>query len=473
MGTGASLKQEIFVDGDSARLKSVALIVAMCSATFLFFAPRSLVPDIGWLIEASRRFVAGERLYVDIIEVNPPLIIYESILLTAGQLTPATYVAGVCASITISALWVLRLRGPELARYSLLAILIGGFTDFGQRDHLLLIYLIPFLVVQRASRAERVALGLWAFLGVGLKPYFLLIPAAAIVGRAFADRSIKPVFATECITLAIACTGYVAFLASVHPEYFTYIIPLGRFVYWAYGAKLSWPFAALSLAIGGVAVGALLSREKALIPLGAAVLGALASFYAQGRYWSYHMIPAAGLAILLALLIGRRLRAAHVAVAVIAALQLFRGAHPGGGQHLIPPNVRSVAFLVSHVFGAYPESLECNVRNATRSPAIWVVPGAWNIAHDFSRPPADRARAIAILQQERSTILKDINTFRPEIIYTDARKVKPYYKYPFDYARFLGGLSGYRKTGTVMMYDVWTRDDLPPRKINAATSNQC
>jgi hypothetical protein len=467
------LKHEVTVDDTRTSLKAVALIIGACFAIFLFFGQRSLVPDIGWLIEASRRFVSGERLYVDIIEVNPPLIIYESVLLSAGQLTPATYIAGVCAIMAVSTLWVLRLRGPELARYSLLAMLIGGFTDFGQRDHLVTIYLIPFLLAERASKPERVALGLWAFLGVGLKPYFLLIPAAAVAGRAFATRSIRPFFAVECLALGAAGVAYVGFVAVVHPEYFDYIIPLGRFVYWTYGAELSWPLAALSVAVGGVGLVPFLTREKALIPLGAAVLGGLASFYLQGRNWSYHLIPAAGLALLLALLIGRRLRAANTGVAIIAALQLVRGAHPGSGQHVIPPNVRSVAFLVSHVFGAYPETLECNVRNATRYPAIWVVPGAWNIAHDPSRTPADRARALALLRQEKATILKDIGTYRPEIIYADARRVKPYYKYPFDYVQFLGGLSGYRKTGRVLNYEVWMRNDLPARKIVAAKANQC
>jgi hypothetical protein len=185
------------------------------------------------------------------------------------------------------------------------------------------------------------------------------------------------------------------------------------------------------------------------------------------------MIPAAGLAILLALLIGQRFRAANIGVVLVAALQLYRGAHPGSAQHVIPPNVNSVAFLVSHVFGAYPETLECNVRNATRYPAIWVVPGAWNIAHDASRTPTDRTRAAAILQQEKANILKDINSYRPELVYVDARTSKPYYKYPFDYVAFLGGLSGYRKTGQVLNYDVWTRNDVPALKVIAARSNQC
>ena len=140
---------------------------------------------------------------------------------------------------------------------------------------------------------------------------------------------------------------------------------------------------------------------------------------------------------------------------------------------MIPPNVGSVAFLVSHVFGAYPETLECNVRNATRYPAIWVVPGAWNIANDPSRTRADRERAAGILRHEKATILKDIKTYRPEIIYADARKVKPYYDYPFDYVQFLDGLKGYRKIGKALSYDVLTRNDLPARKIVAAKSNQC
>ncbi|MGH7526003.1 MAG: hypothetical protein ACREMX_04805, partial [Gemmatimonadales bacterium] len=39
------------------------------------FAGRTL-PDTAWLLYAAERWLDGARLYVDLVEVNPPLIIW-------------------------------------------------------------------------------------------------------------------------------------------------------------------------------------------------------------------------------------------------------------------------------------------------------------------------------------------------------------------------------------------------------------
>ena len=48
-------------------------------AAVLFIAIRSpMKDDIAWLLYAARRWMAGRELYVDVVEVNPPLIIWIS-----------------------------------------------------------------------------------------------------------------------------------------------------------------------------------------------------------------------------------------------------------------------------------------------------------------------------------------------------------------------------------------------------------
>ena len=63
---------------DNRRAVSAAS-TALLMLTFgiiLFMVLRSpLKDDIAWLLYVARRWMAGRELYVDVVEVNPPLII--------------------------------------------------------------------------------------------------------------------------------------------------------------------------------------------------------------------------------------------------------------------------------------------------------------------------------------------------------------------------------------------------------------
>src|SRR3954471_20644592 len=57
---------------------SLILLVSVV-AMVLFVALRSpLKDDIAWLLYVARRWMAGRELYIDVVEVNPPLIIWIS-----------------------------------------------------------------------------------------------------------------------------------------------------------------------------------------------------------------------------------------------------------------------------------------------------------------------------------------------------------------------------------------------------------
>ena len=436
-----------------------SVIALICLAAYFFFAPRPLIPDVAWLLEASRRWLGGAVLYVDIVEVNPPLIFYEMVALTGGLLTPRTYVAGVCLLMAVSSIWIVRLRGGYLGLAAICAELAGGLTDFGQRDHLALIFVIPFLLLKEASKWERFAIGVWAFLGVGLKPYLLLIPLAAVAARTWSARSARPLVAIENVSLVTACAVYLLWVVFAHPAYLAEIVPLGQFVYWAYGVPLDTLFLGLSGALIVVASIAVITRNADQLPLAAALIGALASFYIQGKFWSYHLVPAIGLGILLALSL--RDKAGVLLAVALVACQIYRGPHSKTRPAPIPEGVSSVAVLIQHVMGAYPGTLNCGIRHTTRYPAIWVIPGAWNIVNNPDRSLEDRKRAKAILDHEREIIRGDIIRGRPELILVDRRITKPYFQYPFSYEDFLGPFSGYSLVGKTAWYRIYSRVGTP------------
>lgn len=435
---------------------TAAAMLFVVTCTFAFFSSRQVIWDIGWLIEASRRWLNGAVLYRDLIEVNPPLIFYETVALSGGLPTQSAYIGGVCVAIFVGGLWVLRLRGPWVALSAIAAMIVAGSHDFGQRDHLALIFGLPFVLRGGVSSAEGAGLGFWSFLGFGLKPYLLLIPAAEAVARAWLTRSIRILWSAPYMALFALCCFYLAAAVILHPLYFTRMIPLGHFVYWAYDTPLTPDLAILSGVIVLVCAAALLSQHRELVPLTAASLASLASFYIQARYWTYHFVPALGFCLTLALIEARRERLFAALAALLILGQVLRGISPRV-ETPIPGGVQSVAVLSSQVGAAYPTVLERGITNDTRYPALWIIPGAWSIANDPGRSASDRTRARAILDGERRIIRHDILVAQPQLILADAAHHKAHFDRPFDYMEFLGPLPGYTFIGQRGAYAFYRR----------------
>ena len=151
--------------------------------------------DSGWFLLAGRRVLEGARLYTDIIETNPPLIVWLMAPLAAvGSLVAVTderliglSVAAVLVTCSLVALRVLAIeQGPSrLHRFALIgAFLVGltvpGVQQIGQREQLAAILMFPFamLAAQRAggataSRPLSIVCGALAGIGIALKPFFL------------------------------------------------------------------------------------------------------------------------------------------------------------------------------------------------------------------------------------------------------------------------------------------------------------
>ena len=144
------------------------LMVAL--AIVLFTAMRTpMKDDIAWLLYVARRWLAGRELYVDVIEVNPPLIVWISaipIQFSAWlgidpQRVVIPYFAAVvlaCAGWTASLLRpcgsVFRHPWPVFAAIGTVLLLVPG-DDLGQREHLLVAAALPYLAL--FARLERVA----------------------------------------------------------------------------------------------------------------------------------------------------------------------------------------------------------------------------------------------------------------------------------------------------------------------------
>ena len=129
---------------------AVSLLLLCGVLTVVMFAAlRSpLKDDIAWLLYVARRWMAGKELYVDVIEINPPLIVWISgIPLTLARwldISPQFAAISTFAAMVLGCAWwsacLLRPLGGLFAVRAPVFAIIGGTlllipaADLGQRD---------------------------------------------------------------------------------------------------------------------------------------------------------------------------------------------------------------------------------------------------------------------------------------------------------------------------------------------------
>jgi hypothetical protein len=238
------------LDGPLGLLVFAAFFVA---ALYIQFT--SLINhDTAWFLYSVDAFFEGGRLYQDIFfEVNPPLALYLTIpavyvARVTGLFAPHVFTAYVFALIAIS-LWLVRHlltrqagRSGSVRRgvlfSALLALVICPAANFGQREHLMVILALPYMVLA-AHRATggacrpvaAVSIGLMAALGLALKPYFLLLPIALELYLLFVGRRLTGVLRPETFGMAGAGVLYGLALMWFTPDYLTRVVPFALEVF--------------------------------------------------------------------------------------------------------------------------------------------------------------------------------------------------------------------------------------------------
>jgi hypothetical protein len=298
-------------------LPLVPLLVALSFVLFTTLGS-PLKDDIAWLLYVARQWLAGRQLYVDLIEVNPPMIVWILALpasLSAALRVPAKLVAVpfFIACMLGSAGWCARLlRGhgplgsapiPLFALIGTVLLVLPG-REFGQREHLLVAAALPYLCIfarsldgGRTQPADETIAGILAGIGCALKPQFLLaFGLLEIVGRLHGLWPLRRLTISAAVTLL----AYAMATALFFPAYFTNAIPLGLALYGA--SDVSW----LQLLNDSRAV--LLAEAVALmlwwtcrrklsnhaLPLTLTVFaaGAILVWLLEEKSWFYHRLPA-------------------------------------------------------------------------------------------------------------------------------------------------------------------------------------
>ena len=288
--------------------------------------------DVSWLMYASKKLVAGGTYSNDFFEVNPPLILY--LYIPPVQL--AKY-AAISAAVALR-IYVFLLATCSLCLCRTLAnkiflttdhrikniflillatvFLILPMHEFGQREHLLMIFAFPyFLLMSRRLQNEPVStplaitIGLFSSLGFAMKPYFLITPFLIELYYMVQKRRISACIRPETLMLSSFLVAYAITIGVAHPDYLHHIIPLVIRIPFYQAYDTAWnmlllnPYAIFSLLVALFCISqyeqdsAYQALTRVLL---LALIGFLLSYLVQHTTWYYHASPANQTAIVLA-----------------------------------------------------------------------------------------------------------------------------------------------------------------------------
>jgi len=481
----------------AVRATAIALaLAATLTALIRLLCFSHIGHDQAWYLYAAQRMLTGVQLYgPQLTETNPPLILWLSLLpALAAQLlhVPATLALKllVIALIVCSTTWCARMltilnRAPNPTSRTQHLLLVACiffaeshiiFEDFGQREHLLVILIMPYLFAigtggaPLLSRRELIAVAATAGLAVSLKPQQILLLAAFQLSVALSLRGrnilrTPEFFALLC--LCATCLLYGACILLFAPLYLHTTLPLLRNTYWAFGM-----YSAAQLIKNQPAFDALFLISAAIFLFGrrrlgfspmpahllAASLGASLAYAIQHAGFNYQKIPHAALLslailILLVEFLSPRFPALHAplrltrlqwtACAAAALLYAAASAHRIRAHQVtlshqrptmqnflasLPPGT-SVFALSTALNATFPDILEDRLVWGSRFAHLWMLP-AIQQNEDMERTGRIPAKVLppATLQQlrqlQRQDTTQDLLRWRPRYVFVP-RCVQP------------------------------------------------
>jgi hypothetical protein len=318
--------------------------------------------DVGWLLYCASALHRGQRLYVDLLETNPPLAVWLDLPAVAlarlsGWGLPAAFRVYVVVLLFGSGAATAALLRPVVSTWSTSArgLLVVGLAFvlfplavgvFGQREHLAVALALPWVALT-GRRAAKLAVGrgvaaacaVAGAAAIALKPHYLLAWAAAVGWRE--SRRPAPKAWSDDLLIAGSLTAYVGAVLLLAPDYLpfvrtvasaylsfdrhslTYMLVLQPAAFAAYTVLVAWWLTRSADRSGAGGVWA------------AAALGFLGAVVVQHKGWNYHYFPVRACIVLLAvwtlatapgaLTAPRRAVASVLAAGALAAYALLVG----------------------------------------------------------------------------------------------------------------------------------------------------
>jgi hypothetical protein len=422
----------------------------------------SLIHDTAWYVYVAQGLLEGKKLYVDFVEVNPPLgmwlIVPPVWFANLARLDSTACLFGYLLLLTAAALcgaWRLVQGEPSARKLFLIAaatiLLFTPGNNFGQREHFMVLLFLPWVMLRvnaeaKASLLERVIIGALAGLAIALKPHAIFAPVLVEAVLYIQRRNWRSLFTPENFVAVAAVSIYGASIILFTPEFFGGIIGMGRTAYLPYYGYplpivlMDAKWAVIFMALAGFGL-----SDKKVQVFWAAALGFLISYFLQMKGFTYHILPATIFALLAcaaalqAQFATQRLKTTATAVTSFAAGALLltepQAYEPNRDisarvEATRTPDVHSI-FVASNRFShAFPYVVEQHLAWASRLPTQWLVP----YVTDHWKP--GEATHDAIVAKALDWTMEDLATLKPDLIAIDNSKAQRDAMGGFEFLKF-------------------------------------
>jgi len=461
--------------------------------------------DTSWCLTMAEKVLDGQRLYVDIIDVNPPATVFLFIVpAMLGRLSgiPAEYIADALVFLAAAlSLWlcgrILRPVGLSdqqrwtLATLCAAALLILPAYTFGEREHIALILFLPVLATAavRARRAHpdlllAIVTGVCGGIVAIIKPHFAIPIVCVSAVAALHARSWRPLFALENWIAAALLAVYVAVVVFAYPEFISDILPMAMVSYLPSKTPYLIMLEAFATPcwVAAVILTALLKR-RAMVELPYSLLlagsvGFFIEFYVQQKGWNYHSYPMLALALIALMMalieqwrehvvppaVGRlkRLSSAFAAAVIVAVAQTWLSicmldprplaqaveavkAHP---KIMVLSDVLCVSFPLTRMVGG---------TFVGRASQLWVTGTIWYRRKQGLQDPKTEALLDHYIARDKAMFAEDVAKNRPDVIIVDKGRDLDWMGWANSYPPLAAEMKLYEKFKTVGDFDVLRR----------------
>ena len=319
------------------RLGFILVIVVALIGLVPQYLSRTL-PDIAFPLWAAGRVLDGATLYVDILEINPPLFIWLDIPIVAlARLTGLdpilVYRLAVTAVLVASTTVAARMVSSRVMQVAIVfALFVLPRLDWGEREHLALALMLPWLAlaVRRLEGSDvpqgmALVTGLAAGVGIALKPHFAVVWMGRELAMWLGSKggqggrlAISRLWRADSVAPVLVCIAYLLAAFVFTPEYFPLVRelagPYSRFIRATVLETMLGPAPAVALAALVVAVG--LRKVGAPGPLETILFWSTVAWSVvallQLKGFRYHWYPAMALGLLLLAQLARVARGVHI-----------------------------------------------------------------------------------------------------------------------------------------------------------------
>lgn len=429
----------------------------------LLYLPVPLNHDAAWHLYTAMRVVAGDRLGIDVFDVNPPMSAW-LFSMPAAVIGVTGLAAGLVfklfAMLVLSLSWIACLRLLKVSADSVAGIVLGAVLfllpgyDFAQREHLVLAFTLPYALMAARRAADHACFspavaalaGVVAAVGIGIKPHFLAIPVLLELWMIVRTRRLTAAFRPETLALFSGLCVYIVAVWLLAPAYLTEVVPKAAVSYG--GFETGWGNLAFTMlirlapalvvlaacmAFAGKARDA--AAWQAILMLGA---GFLVAVVLQKKGWTYQLYPVSACLLMAAALCMRgditaaRKRLATVAFSLVllaapAGFLVATHAKGGSGDRVaaLATLFRAEAGEDGSVFAfitsprdIHPAVLEARVRWASASGVMVWLPAY--LAHGGAHHDAVTRNS----DDHLAAILADLRRVQPAVIVVNAAPVQ-------------------------------------------------